>query len=240
MTKHEVVLAKANEIKIELKRLQRWDDNPMPEEKFEQMGAFGQGAMSFEQWIQFVLIDTIKEIVTHQGDFPSESNVGAYAVREFDGDPAASKLIQLLLELDSLINVDTVYEESLPNSNEYRGEPILGGHVSQLPIPPVAYQLAEVLPSFEGDALEAQLQTFDMFVVNTTEQGKEIIAKLLFEAAEKTVGEKERLRIKKAALSIQNGAPAAAPYNHEEAMKKYQQEFKKNYPNLDDSNLTQG
>ncbi|MBS1505723.1 MAG: YqcC family protein [Bacteroidetes bacterium] len=230
------VLAKANEIETELKRLNRWSDQPLPEEKFENMGAFGAGAMSFEQWIQFVLIDTIREIVKEQAQFPDESNVGVYAVREFDGDAEASTLIKLLCELDELINLP--FSNSTANSNSISDNDFIStmpgehelGSVNDLPFPPVVYHLAEILSSYEGEGLESQLQTFDAFLANTNEEGRSIIAQLLFEASDRTTSAKERLRIRKAAISVAGGERAAAPYNHEEAMKKYQEEFRKNFP----------
>jgi uncharacterized protein YqcC (DUF446 family) len=224
---HQLVLAKANEIEAELKRLNRWEPKPLPEEKFENMGAFGSETMSFVQWIQFVLIQRIQEIVKEEGPFPSESNVGVYAVREFDTDPEAGVLTQLLSELDALINPES--DQSWPDPNEYRGAPILGS-IDDLPLPVVVYQLAEVLPSFEGDALESQLQTFDVFLENTDAAGRKAIAQLLYAASDRTISAKERLRIRKAAMAVDKGERAAAPYNHEEAMRKYQEEFRKNYP----------
>lgn len=221
---HNLVLAKANEIESELKRLNRWDENPLPDEKFENMGAFGSETMAFEQWIQFVLIE---RIVNEEGGFPSESNVGVYAVREFDGDPEAGTLIQLLSDLDELIN-----SESDPSSDpsEFPRESLLEGSVEDLPLPAVVYQLAEILPSFEGDALESQLQTFDAFLANTGAKGRKAIVQLLFSASDRTTSPKERLHIRKAAMAVNKGYSAAALYNHEEAMRKYQEEFRKNYP----------
>lgn len=220
------VLAKANEIEAELKRLNRWSENTLPQEKFENMGAFGNGTMSFEQWIQFVLIDTIREIVREQADFPSESNVGVYAVREFDTDPEANNLTRLLSELDDLINTHSPsnLEDRQPEGSEL-------GSTDNLPLPLVVYQLAEVLPTFEGDGLESQLQTFDTFLENTNDEGRKAIVQLLFSASDRTTSTQERFRIRKAAVSVANGERAAAPYNHSEAMEKYQQEFKKNFPN---------
>jgi len=225
---HKQVLTKANEIEAELKRLNRWDQQPLPEDKFENMGAFGSETMSFEQWIQFVLIDTIREIVKEEAEFPSESNVGVYAVRVFDTDPDASRLTQLLSELDELINPDS--DQLMPDPNEFRGESILGGSIEDLPLPVVVYQLAEVLPSFEGDALESQLQTFDVFLANTNAEGRRTIAQLLYSASDRTTLSKEKLRIRKAAMAIDSGGNAAATYNHDEAMRKYHEEFRKNYP----------
>jgi uncharacterized protein YqcC (DUF446 family) len=103
-SQYQLALDKASEIETELKRLNRWEKVPLPKEKFENMGAFEGQTMSFEQWLQFVLIRSIREIVDEKGVFPSESNVGTYAVREFDGDPDVDQLVLLLCQLDELIN----------------------------------------------------------------------------------------------------------------------------------------
>jgi len=69
-----------------------------------------------------------------------------------------------------------------------------------------------------------------VFLANTDEQGRKAITQLLYTASERTTSSKERLRIRKAAMDVDRGERAAAPYNHEAAMRKYQEEFKKNYP----------
>jgi hypothetical protein len=177
-----------------------------------------------------VLLDTIYSIIDEQGEFPSESNVRVYAVREFDGDTEANTLVQLLSELDELINSES--DQSLPHPNENPDGPIFVEPISESSLPVVVYQLAEVLHTFEGDGLEAQLQTFDVFLANANEDGKSVIVQLLYSAADKAISPKERLRIKEAAMSVQNGGNAAAPYNHEQFMKKYLEEFKKGYSDL--------
>ncbi len=225
--RYTLVLAKANQIEAELKGLNRWQENPLPREKFENMGAFGCNTMTFQDWLQFVLLERIHSIIENQDEFPSASSVGVYAVREFDGDWDASALAQLLCELDDLINSNNSI-----SPEDYPDRPVLGS--INLPLPAVVYQLAEVLPSFEGEQLEAQLQTFDMFLANADAEGRKGIVQLLVSASDKTTSSKERLRIRKAAMDVEKGNNAAARYNHEEAMKKYREEFKKNYPNKEE------
>src|SRR6478735_3224862 len=101
---YKKVSAKATEIKAELKRLNRWQHEPMSAEKFENMGAFGSNTMAYEQWIQFVLLSRIQEIINERGEFPSDSNLSTYAIREFSGDYEASHLQDLLYDLDRIIN----------------------------------------------------------------------------------------------------------------------------------------
>lgn len=74
----------------------------MREEQYENMGAFGSNTMSYEQWIQFILIPNVQDIIETKGEFPSGSETGVYAVRYFDGDRDASQLITLLSEFDDL------------------------------------------------------------------------------------------------------------------------------------------
>jgi uncharacterized protein YqcC (DUF446 family) len=93
---------KIDELETELKRLGRWSDQPLPPEAFENMGPFGSNTMAFEQWLQFVLAPRVRDIIASQGQFPSSSQVGVYAIRELDSAPDAEKLVALLCEFDAL------------------------------------------------------------------------------------------------------------------------------------------
>lgn len=84
--------------------MNRWDSTPLPEDRFVNMGAFGSNTMSFEQWLQFVLLPRIQEITRNNGSLPGNSSVGTYAIRALDGDTDAEPLMDRLFELDSLIN----------------------------------------------------------------------------------------------------------------------------------------
>jgi len=78
---HAKVAAIADALEAELRRLGRWSVQRPPPEAFENMGAFGGRTLAFEQWIQFVLLERIREIVSTRGAFPSSPQVGVYAVR---------------------------------------------------------------------------------------------------------------------------------------------------------------
>lgn len=60
---------KASEIETELKHINRWGDEPLPPEKFEDMGAFGSNTMTFEQWLQYFFHRCTKWW-KHKGDLP--------------------------------------------------------------------------------------------------------------------------------------------------------------------------
>lgn len=218
----------ASEIEGELKRLNRWSAEPLQPEKFKDMGAFGSHTMAFEQWLQFVLIPRIYAIVEEKGEFPNNSMLAPYAIRVFDGDSAAGKLHDLLYELDKLINelnkstIQPVQVENAPPPDSV----VYGG----TEVPPVIYTLIEVLPQFEGEDLESQLQTYDTFLSFLSPLVRQTISKLLSDAALKTTNELSKIRIQEAARSVAEGGRAAAPYNHEDAMKKYREEHKKSFP----------
>jgi len=203
---------KATEIEAELKRLNRWSAEPLPPAKFENMGAFGSNTMTFEQWLQFILIPRIHAIVEEKGEFPNNSMLAPYAIRVFDGDPEAGKLHDLLYELDKLINelnkstIQPVQVENAPPPDSV----VYGG----TEVPPVIYTLIEVLPQFEGNDLESQLQTYDTFLSFLSPSVRPTISKLLSEAAQKTANELTKARIQEASRSVAQGGRAAAPYNH--------------------------
>jgi uncharacterized protein YqcC (DUF446 family) len=93
----------ADRIEAELRGIGGWQPLPLPEEAYQSRSAFGGDTMSFYQWLQFVLVPRIRDIAASSGQFPSSSQVGAYAVRELDGVNEASGLISLLSEFDEFI-----------------------------------------------------------------------------------------------------------------------------------------
>lgn len=198
---------KAHEIEAELKRLKRWSAEPLREERFENMGAFGGNSMTFEQWIQFVLLPRIHGIVQTKGDFPESSSVAPYAIRVFDGDIEAGHLHELLYDLDTLINGSDSFRTEEATEEKIKTIPKVS--MGDTEIPEVIFKLIEVLPQFEGEDLESQLETYDTFLSILSPSVRPIIAKFLEEAAMKASNEKSRERILRAATSVANGGRAA-------------------------------
>lgn len=226
---YESVASNADEIEAELKRLGRWMENPLPDECFIDMGAFGSNTMGFEQWLQFVLIPRIREIIKEKSDFPVGSNLAPYGIRYFDGDTNAGTLQDILYSLDQLINQKP--ESSFISNEQQVSIPALPMvSLDDTNIPSVLYSIAEVLPQFELKDLESQLQTFDTFLSILSPTVRTTISDMLKKAADQTVEPECKRRIEQAAQDVADGKRAAPPYNHEEAMKKYQEEYKKNYP----------
>ena len=202
---YERLANKADEIENELRRLNRWQHFPLSSDKFEDMGAFGSNTMTFEQWIQFVLVPRIDHIVLNKGELPADSMLATYAVRVFDGDPDASNIVGLLNEIDELINItpqETEYNYAQIQSREIL--PLENDTISlgDETIPQVVYSLAEVLDQFEGDDLESQLQTFDMFINILSPSARQVISDLLRKAGEQANNIATKERIERAASDV--------------------------------------
>lgn len=92
---------KIDQIEVELKNIGYWEDTPLPPQKFENMGAFGMNTMAASQWVQFVLIPRVRSIIEQRGQFPPNSQVAVWGVKNFE-DEKESKLLGLLSEFDVL------------------------------------------------------------------------------------------------------------------------------------------
>jgi TRAP-type C4-dicarboxylate transport system substrate-binding protein len=87
-----------------------------------------------------------------------------------------------------------------------------------------------VLHQFNGDDLESQLQTFDSFLDILSPKVRPTLSNMMHEAAKKAEVPATQLRLEQAATSIADGGRVTAPYNHEEAMRKYREDHKRSYP----------
>ena len=99
---YAAVEAKVDAIEAEMKRRGLWQSNPLTPEQYEFQQAFALDTMAFSQWLQFIFIPRVRNIIQTRDEFPSSSSVGAQAVREFDWYDEASKLTSMLSEFDAL------------------------------------------------------------------------------------------------------------------------------------------
>lgn len=92
------------EIETEMKHIGYWRSESLPPEAYSFQQAFAMDTMTFSQWLQFVFLRRVHQIIEEKGSFPTKSMVGTQAIREFDGDPLAAQLVSLLNEFDGLFN----------------------------------------------------------------------------------------------------------------------------------------
>jgi uncharacterized protein YqcC (DUF446 family) len=208
---YELLRIKAAEVSNELRRLNRWQLIALSSDKFEDMGAFGSNTMTFEQWIQFVLVPRIDDIVFNRAELPADSMLAAYAVRVFDGDPDTSNLIGFLNGIDDLINM--IPQEAGHNYVEVQSRdvtPLENNTISlgDETVPQVLYSLADVLNQLEGEDLENQLQTFDIFINILSPSARLVISDMLRRAGDQAKNTATRERIERAASVIALGGRA--------------------------------
>ena len=91
-------------IEEEMKDIDYWHAEPLPDEAFHFQQAFAMDTMTFPQWLQFILIPRVQEALAKPDGFPKQSMVGIQAIREFDGNEKATRLVQLLNDFDRLFN----------------------------------------------------------------------------------------------------------------------------------------
>ncbi len=99
---YSTVQQQIESIEQELKSIGFWQSEPLRAEQYDFHAAFALDTMAYSQWLQFIFIPRVNSIIAEHRLFPKSSSVGAQAVREFDGVPAASRLVLLLSEFDAL------------------------------------------------------------------------------------------------------------------------------------------
>ena len=96
----------ADEIEAEMRRVGLWLDAPPSEEEVLAGGAFGLGTTAFDTWVQVVFVRRLRQVAAGAFPLPKGSAVGVQATREWDGSPHHDRLLELLLEVDSLVEGD--------------------------------------------------------------------------------------------------------------------------------------
>jgi uncharacterized protein YqcC (DUF446 family) len=103
MTDITALATKLDQIEAEMRSIGMWSDVAPSAEKFQSRVAFYGDTMSFDQWLQFVFVPRVRDVLSGASPAPKSSSVGAQAVREFDGLDKANRLTGLLGEFDRLI-----------------------------------------------------------------------------------------------------------------------------------------
>jgi hypothetical protein len=206
------------------------------------MGAFGENTMSCEQWLQFVLVPRLRQIVRDQDRFPPSSALAAYAVRTLDGDRDSGRIHEMLDAIDRLVDHvngraakddEWSFTAIEMNADATSPPPPPSVSVGDDTLPAVVYSLLEVLPLYEGDDLESQLQTYDTFLEICSPAARRELSALLMKAAAAASRPGSRVRIRQAAESVARGRRTAEPYDHDAAMRKYRDEHARAFKRRD-------
>lgn len=99
------VAAAISAIEDEMRRLRFWEIQRPTDEQIANGGAFGTESMAFVQWLRWVFVPRVHELLDSGAALPPSSSVGAQAAREWGFSPDAadtSTLERLLTEFDCL------------------------------------------------------------------------------------------------------------------------------------------
>lgn len=97
--------------------------------------------------------------------------------------------------------------------------------VNSSQLPEVLRQIAAVLPQFDGDALDSQLQVFDIFLGILSPSVRPEMVELLRQAAAKAQAKRVAAQLEAAADAIACGGRATPPLDHARDMAAYQAAF---------------
>src|SRR5258708_40331501 len=97
------VIGYADKIEAEMRRIGWWQSEPLRPEQLNFKQAFAMDTMAYTQWLQFIFLPRVREAAA-ANELPSDSYVGAQAVREVDGYPDAADLVTLLSEFDAIVD----------------------------------------------------------------------------------------------------------------------------------------
>lgn len=94
----------ADAIEAEMRRIGMWTADPPSEETVLAGGAFGLGTVAFDTWLQVVFVPRLRQAAAGSFPLPKNSNVGAQATREWNGETRdVETLLGLVLDVDDLI-----------------------------------------------------------------------------------------------------------------------------------------
>ena len=105
MPDSKTVAEKIDQIEAEMKRIGMWSEKPPTADQLDFHRAFGGDKLAFEQWLLFVFIPRVHQIINESGQFPAKSQVHDQAFREWKmwGDaPDVDDLLSLLRQFDAL------------------------------------------------------------------------------------------------------------------------------------------
>ena len=96
-------------IEQEMRRISLWETTPPPKEALESLVPFCYDTLKFEQWLQWVFLQKMKQALEQQIDFPASSNIAALAEMCFPEMPDidTSHLLELLRQFDETINASS-------------------------------------------------------------------------------------------------------------------------------------
>jgi len=96
------------EVEATLRTSGKWDAYQPPQEALVSSQPFCFDTLRFEQWLQWIFLPRMKQILEHRKPLPSKSSIFAYAQETLHKyDPPAANLLTLIKRFDDLIAIQS-------------------------------------------------------------------------------------------------------------------------------------
>ncbi|MEO0615100.1 MAG: YqcC family protein [Pseudomonadota bacterium] len=91
-------------IEHELRRLEIWDDEAPSANALQSQEPFCFDTLGFAQWMQWVFLPRVQEVVEHERDMPAQSDVHTYAEEVLKNtDYESDQLLFLIKTFDEIV-----------------------------------------------------------------------------------------------------------------------------------------
>lgn len=100
----KAVLTILSDIEREMKTTQLWSEQRPTDEALSSSQPFCIDTLTLPQWIQFVLLERLKQMIARDMPLPAQCGVAPIAEEYFRPSNNGQRLIALLNELDQTLN----------------------------------------------------------------------------------------------------------------------------------------
>ncbi len=100
----KAVLTILSNIECEMKTTQLWSEQRPTDEALSSSQPFCIDTLTLPQWIQFVLLERLKQMIARDMPLPAQCGVAPIAEEYFRPSNNGQRLIALLNELDQTLN----------------------------------------------------------------------------------------------------------------------------------------
>lgn len=92
------------DIECELRRAGLWADAPPPPQAFDSVEPFCIDTMAFHQWLQFLFLPRMQELLEARAGLPDECRLSPMGEASWGGQAATRPLIAVLQRFDAVFN----------------------------------------------------------------------------------------------------------------------------------------
>jgi uncharacterized protein YqcC (DUF446 family) len=91
------------QLKALLQKHQLWQCEPISAEALNSSVPFCHDSMAFEQWLQFVFIEKMQHLITHNQPLPRNFAIAPMAQMTLINKSGGNEIIEVLTQLDGLL-----------------------------------------------------------------------------------------------------------------------------------------